>query len=117
MRKSGLMTDHEWSDEDGSAGMAGFFRRIYPSQTAQNVAADTGLPFDSVRKWVNLETRPSFSALMTLTGHYGPALLAAMYRRAPEWLDRAVRDEEIAALDRQAEVISRRRAALERADA
>jgi hypothetical protein len=66
-----------------------FLRRIHPSKTAANVAADTGCSADQVEKWLVSTALPNCLATMRLVAAYGPEFLAAMFGTAPAWLDAA----------------------------
>lgn len=75
-----------------------FLRGIYPSKTAENVSYDTGIPSDTVRKWLEGVAKPSWAGLSRLIFAYGPAFLVAVYPKAPAWLDEAHRRERQGAL-------------------
>ena len=75
-----------------------FLRGIYPSKTADNVSFDTGIPSDTVRKWLEGAAKPSWAGLSRLIFAYGPAFLVAVYPKAPAWLDEADRRERQEAL-------------------
>lgn len=68
-----------------------FVRRLYPSKTADCVAADTGVPSQTVRRWLEGVSKPSWVAFSRLIFAYGPAFLVAVYPKAPKWLDEAHR--------------------------
>lgn len=68
-----------------------FLRRLYPSRTACEVAADTGLPEKTIRKWLDLENAPSGAAFCTLTLVYGPDFLEAVLPNSPDWVSSAAR--------------------------
>lgn len=82
-------------------GLAAFLRRQHSSCTSAHVEAATGIPARTVEGWLELRSYPSLAAFLTLTHHYGPSLLAAVYPRAPRWLDEATRAERIRALEDQ----------------
>lgn len=100
-----------------AAGRIGdFLRALYPSKTAENVSADTGLGADGVQKLLDRGSVPSGLAIAALTLAYGPDFLAAlMGERAPAWLTRAGQEAEIARLEAQRAQIDRRMADLRRA--
>lgn len=75
-----------------------FLRGLYPSKTVENVAYDTGIPSDTVRKWFEGVSKPSWAGLSRLIFAYGPAFLMAVYPKAPSWLDEAHRRERQEAL-------------------
>ncbi|MBN9453227.1 MAG: hypothetical protein J0I42_14865 [Bosea sp.] len=75
-----------------------FLRGLYPSKTIENVAYDTGIPSDTVRKWFEGVAKPSWAAFSRLIFAYGPAFLIAVYPKAPAWLDEAHRRERQEAL-------------------
>lgn len=102
-----------WSNRINGAGLARFLRAKHPEKTAPNVAAETGLPIDSVKKWLSGEALPGSGALLTLACVYGPELMAAMLNGAPAWLDHAVREQKIRELEAQQARIAAELQALE----
>lgn len=88
--------------------VATFLRRLYPANTAANVAADTGLTEAAVQKWLSRGSSPSLAAAGRLALAYGPEILAAAWGEAPEWLTTAAMAEEESRLAAEAEVIDRR---------
>lgn len=72
-----------------------FIRSRYPFKTAECVAADIGVPSGTVRRWLEGAASPSWGAFSRLIFAYGPAFLAAVYPKAPKWLDEAARDEAL----------------------
>lgn len=90
-----------------------FLRGLYPAKTADNVSYDTGIPADTVRKWLEGVAKPSFAGLSRLIFAYGPAFLVAVYPKAPQWLDEARRREQQAALRAAQQRITEQLAALE----
>lgn len=89
-----------------------FLRGLYPSKTADNVAYDTGIPADTVRKWLERAAKPSWVAFSRLIFVYGPAFMVAVYPNAPKWLDEAHRREQQAALRAEQQRIADQLAAL-----
>lgn len=76
----------EWSDAIDVAGMVAFLSRAHGHRkVAESVAAATGEPLSTVRKWFALETKPGFRATLVLVCVYGPDLLEAALRRQPAW--------------------------------
>ncbi|MGO4738616.1 hypothetical protein AB4099_18860 [Bosea sp. 2KB_26] len=75
-----------------------FLRGLYPAKTADNVSYDTGIPADTVRKWLEGVAKPSWAGLSRLIFAYGPAFLVAVYPQAPAWLDEAHRRAQHEAL-------------------
>lgn len=77
-----------------------FLQGAHPLKTADHVAANTGIPSGTVRKWLEGKALPKSGALIALVGAYGPALLAVAFgNEPPEWLSRAARAERQAALE------------------
>lgn len=76
-----------------------FLRKVHPTKSADNVAADTGLSVNTVRKWFSREATPNAYAVMLLIGAYGPELLCAALTNPPAWLDKAARERDIAEYD------------------
>lgn len=79
---------------DVAQNILDFLRRLYPANTAINVAADTGIPAETIQKMIDRASMPSGFNLLRLAGHYGAEFLVAAYPNAPRWLDRAHRMEE-----------------------
>ena len=103
-----------WSDRFDLDGFGRFCRARFPTKTAAHVAAETGLPADSVKKWIAGEAVPGGKALLALLCIYGPELAFAMLNDAPAWLNEAARQERQRALEAS---ISRQRAELEQLQA
>lgn len=82
-------------------------RKVHPLKTADAVAADTGLPVTTIRKWLSRESTPNAPAMLMLIGTYGPELLAAALHSPPGWLDSAARAERLAALEARAAELNR----------
>ena len=76
-----------------------FIRKLYPNKTADCVSADTGVPSQTVRRWLEGVAKPSWTAFSRLIFAYGPAFLIAVYPKAPKWLDDAHLRERLAALE------------------
>lgn len=90
-----------------------FLRSRYPTKTADNVAADTGLGAPTVQTWIDRCTAPNIVGIIALTSAYGPDFLTAcMGERAPAWLSAAHREAEAARIDREIEELKARRASL-----
>jgi hypothetical protein len=71
-----------------------FLRRRHAStgaKIAEAVEADTGVSAGTVRKWLDRSSAPSFAACLALITAYGPEFLAAVFDRAPSWIDAAAR--------------------------
>jgi hypothetical protein len=97
-----------WAERVDLAGLARFLTRRHPEKTAYHVAAETGLPADTVKKYLRLEMAPGFKATIVLVCTYGPELLAAMLSEPPEWLDPAMRQRDQAALTQELAALSAR---------
>lgn len=91
-----------------------FLRRIYPTKTADNVAADISVSPDTISKMIERGATPSAATFCRLIFAYGPAFLAAVYPKAPQWLDEANRREMQANLRAEQQRISDQLAALDR---
>jgi hypothetical protein len=77
------------------SGLAEYLRRKHPDKTAFAVAADTGLPVGSIKKWLAEETSPGLPALRELVRVYGAECLAAAFLGdVPAWIDDAVREQK-----------------------
>lgn len=68
-----------------------YLRQLYPTKTAESVAADTLISQGTVQKWLDRGSAPGVIALLALAAAYGPPLLAAAYLHPPDWLDQAAR--------------------------
>jgi len=77
----------------------GFLRRLYPTKTAENVAADIGGSPETIQKMMDRCSTPSTILFSRMIFAYGPAFLIAVYPKAPKWLDDAHRRERLAALE------------------
>ena len=82
-------------------GFAAFLRKLYPYDTAANVAADIEISDRTVDNWISLSSEPRASALLRLTAAYGPDVLASASRDAPPWLDAASREVRMAQLEQE----------------
>jgi hypothetical protein len=80
-------------------GLTRFLRFVHPEKTASNVAADTGLPYESVKKWLVGAAAPGFRATMVLIAVYGPDLIASAFRSMPAWLSSEEREERLARIE------------------
>jgi hypothetical protein len=90
--------DRFWSNRIDFVGLADFLRRRHPVKTAASVASETGLPADSVKKWLSGEVQPNGRSVFALICAYGPSLISASVKGAPEWCDTEARAAKIAAL-------------------
>ncbi|MBY0259577.1 hypothetical protein [Methylobacterium sp.] len=91
----------DWSQQIDLDGLSRFLREQYPDKTAQNVAARTKLPADTVKKWLLGVALPNGRAMLVLACAFGPEVLVAMLRHPPGWLDEAARGAEQARLQAQ----------------
>lgn len=78
-----------------------FLRSKYPVKTAENVAADTGLPTATVQRWLDRGSAPSLWALGKLIGAYDAEVLCAALENPPAWLVAAARQQERERLERE----------------
>ena len=78
---------------DGDA-LARFLRRRHHFDTANHVAAETGIAPETVRNWLRHRAKPNSAHFMALAFAYGPDLVAAACPNAPRWLDGACRAAE-----------------------
>ena len=100
---SGTSQGKKWSDRICFSGLAQFLRAEHPQKTPASVEAATGIPADTVKKWLAGEASPNGRALLTLAMVYGPQVIAACVKAAPEWLDAATRREMARKLKEQIE--------------
>ena len=99
----GASQDHVWSNRIDFVGLASFLRRIHPSKTPMHVSADTGLPPDSVKKWLSGEVQPNGRAMLALVCAYGPDFISASVKNPPAWCNRDLRAANIARLEAELE--------------
>jgi transcriptional regulator with XRE-family HTH domain len=78
-----------------------FFRARHPVKTADFVAAETGISRETVAQWLKRNSRPGWRHVFALIAAYGPEFLAAVYQRAPRWIDGAARQARQQALEAQ----------------
>lgn len=75
-----------------------FLREQHPVKTADNVAADTGIPFNTIKTWLDRASAPNAEGYTALWMAYGPNFLAALADREPAWLQDVRRAQEAAHL-------------------
>lgn len=76
-----------------------FIRALYPAKTAENVASDTGISAETVKKWLDGTVRPSWDGLSCLIFAYGFPFLVAVFPRRPLWLSDAYQRAQLAELE------------------
>ncbi len=87
--------------------VAAFLRSRHPTKTADNAAAETGIPLNTIKTWLRRGSAPDAEGYTALWIAYGPDFLDGMAGgRSPQWLVKLRRDEdatrlkaEIAALE------------------
>lgn len=83
--------------------VSAFLRRMHPAKTADNVAAETGIPVNTIKTWLQRGSAPDAEGYTALWITYGPAFLEALAdRRSPDWLVQIRRAHE--ALQLKAEI-------------
>lgn len=75
-----------------------FLREQHPAKTADNVSADTGIPYNTVKTWLDRASAPNAEGYTALWIAYGPDFLAALADREPAWLKEIRRVQEAAHL-------------------
>ncbi|KMO18882.1 hypothetical protein QR78_14285 [Methylobacterium indicum] len=86
---------------------------MYPSRTADCVAADTSLKAETIQKIIDRASVPNGLTMIVLAAAYGPEfLVACMGDKVPAWLSTAHREAEAARIDREIEDLKARRASL-----
>jgi hypothetical protein len=93
------------SSRETSERIVSYLRSIYPTKTAECVAADTNISAATVRKWFGRESTPNGFAVFRLIGAYGPEFLVAVFPSAPAWLSAAHQSEKAARLQRQMDAL------------
>ena len=81
--------------------VAAFLRAKYPLKTADNVAADTGLPAATISRWLDRGSAPSLWALSKLVGAYDADVLLVILDHPPSWLIDEARRQERDRIERQ----------------
>ncbi|MCJ2129197.1 hypothetical protein [Methylobacterium sp. E-045] len=96
MRKSQPVPATLGADERTTVGerTTAFLRQRYPTKTAENVAADTGISPNTIGKWLDRGSAPTSWAFLRLLAAYGPELACATMETPPAWLARAAREED-----------------------
>lgn len=96
---------HEFESRDGlSLGerVSMFLRRMHPLKTADNVAAETGIPVNTIKTWLQRGSAPDAEGYTALWVAYGPDFLAAAAaNRSPEWLSHVRQTQEAKQLKAQ----------------
>ena len=86
--------------------VASFLREQHPLKTPQCVEAETAIPANTVRKWLEQGNAPSGPAYDALVRRYGAAFLCAVHREHEgAWFADVARRDEQARLERQAATI------------
>ena len=97
---------HEFESRNGiSLGerVSAFLRRMHPTQTADNVAAEAGIPVNTIKTWLQRGSAPDAEGYTALWIAYGPEFLEALAdSRSPDWLKQIRRAHE--ALQLKAEI-------------
>ncbi len=75
-----------------------FLRERHPVKTADNVSADTGIAYNTVKTWLDRASAPNAEGYTALWIAYGPDFLAALADREPAWLKDIRRAQEAAHL-------------------
>lgn len=97
---------HEFESRNGQSlgeRVSAFLRRMHPTKTADNVAAETGIPVNTVKTWLQRGSAPDAEGYTALWIAYGPEFLEALAGgRSPDWLVQTRRAHE--ALQLKAEI-------------
>lgn len=77
-------------------GLIDFFRARHPKQTSLRVAEETGIPEQTIRKWLDRSSAPNVMYFEPLLMTYGPSFLAAVWpsNELPSWLREAIALEQ-----------------------
>lgn len=81
--------------------VSAFLRAKHPVKTADNVAADTGIPAATVARWLDRGSAPSIPQLGKLVGAYDAEVLCVILDQPPEWMVSRARQQERERLERQ----------------
>lgn len=83
--------------------VSAFLRRRHPVKTADNVAAETGVPVNTIKTWLQRGSAPDAEGYTALWIAYGPDFLETLAGgRSPDWLVQVRRAHE--ALQLKAEI-------------
>lgn len=82
-------------------GAANFLRKLYPSNTAANVSADTLISARTVERWLDGTGGISGSHYAVLWLVYGPDFLMAASHTTPAWLDKIAKAERRATIEKK----------------
>lgn len=74
--------------------LAAFLAGLYPTKTADNVAADTRISVNTVSKWLERGSAPSAWALLRLLDAYGAEFMCAVMESPPGWAVLAAREQQ-----------------------
>lgn len=95
MKQSQVSTPASVGERYAVAGrLCSFLRGRHPVKTAENVAAETGIPVATVASWIERGSSPNAWALLNLVGAYGAEVLCAAMESPPAWLRSAARQAE-----------------------
>ncbi|WP_331292380.1 MULTISPECIES: hypothetical protein [Methylobacterium] len=95
MKQSQVSTPAFVGERHAVAGrLCSFLRGRHPVKTAENVAAETGIPVATVASWLDRGSSPNAWALLSLVGAYGADVLCAAMENPPAWLRAAARQAE-----------------------
>ncbi|MCV0429284.1 MAG: hypothetical protein K5905_27865 [Roseibium sp.] len=92
--------------------LAAFFRDLYPTGTAAQVASDLSVSLRTAEGWLGSNpSAPRAAVILTAITVYGPAFLVTLLPDTPDWLSEAAQNEEEARVRAQ---IDRLKARLKR---
>lgn len=77
-------------------GLVDFFKVRHLKQTSIRVAEETGIPEQTIRKWLERSSAPNVMYFEPLMMTYGPSFLAAIWpvKELPSWLREAIALEQ-----------------------
>lgn len=90
-----------------------FLKERYPAKTADRVAADTGIPANTIAQWLCGNSSPRWKHTMALIGAYGADFLWAASPDSRVWLGPVRKLEELRRLQLQRVQLDRQIKALD----
>ena len=92
-------------------GFCRFLRRVFPSATANQIAAVSGVPSGTADKWLRGESKPSLEHFGALISAFGPPLLAAVFPHI-EWVSEAAKQSRALEIETEIARLEQERAQL-----
>lgn len=101
------------SHPDIGERVCAFLRAQHPVKTAEWVAAETGIPAETIAHWLKIDGRPSAAHLLALIGAYEAEFLVSIAPSLGKWLDPVRRERKLLELERRRGLIDQEIKSLE----